>query len=739
MVRKSGFKGMHEDNIALKSVHFEGWTDGLLTTMSMTQHYRNDSGQKLEIIYSFTLARGAELLGMNVSLGGRLLRAVVVDRQDAQERYEETIESGNSPILVEQSMPGVYTANLGNIEPGESVSVELAYAQLPRFGESGFTLRIPCVIAPRFGSPRPGSGLAPHESVAADILAEYPLTLRVVLRGDAAAAAIEHMSHACEIREEIGSKEILLRSGGMLDRDFHMKLSGLHSRSRAMLAKDGDGHMVFASFVPRLPQGEERLRLKVLVDCSSSMAGDSMAQAKRTLFALLDILQHGDYVSVSRFGDSVTHETGGYLPFSLENSERLIDIFQNLQADMGGKRVEEALLALQRDIAPPENDSTSFAVLLITDGALWNQQEVVDAVPTDGGRIFTMGMGSAPGDILLLGLAEKTGGVCELDHSRKSGDGTNSDVLAKLRAPVATPLRVDWGSTPIWQSALPSCIYDGEGVNVFALLPDVPERVPVLNWVMDGREEQLPVQVMQPTENDALVRIGGAKRMAEAATEEEARKLALSYQLTSEHSSLFLVHMRDDEKNDELPVLHQVPQMMTAGHSGFGTTRAEPEDGCHNDLLSRQRRSAAESAQRRQEKIDNIRWIIDYNYDAAPAAPTVPSPYEVLHAFNDAISMDMDGMAAILEIWESIRDTEVGRALEAIGRENCLPIEQICVLLLHWLDDRRLSFSPLSEQAKNVMENMLKPIPDYAFNAAMCSLNEKFYLLGDDFWNYERS
>ena len=85
----------------------------------------------------------------------------------------------------------------------------------------------------------------------------------------------------------------------------------LAARSLAVVARDGDGYVAMASFCAQVPphQAEAPLRLKLLLDCSGSMGGDSIAAAKRALHEILSRLQPQDRFSLSRFGSHVVHVT----------------------------------------------------------------------------------------------------------------------------------------------------------------------------------------------------------------------------------------------------------------------------------------------------------------------------------------------------------------------------------------------------------------------------------------------
>jgi len=133
MTQETSFKSATGETVALKSVHLSGNLEGLLLSMKVQQRYRNDTGKNLETVYTFPLAWGATLLGLNVEIAGERLQATVIEKKKATKRYEEAIDDGDTPVMVEQSAWGLYTANLGNLKDKEEVTIEIEYAQLLRF------------------------------------------------------------------------------------------------------------------------------------------------------------------------------------------------------------------------------------------------------------------------------------------------------------------------------------------------------------------------------------------------------------------------------------------------------------------------------------------------------------------------------------------------------------------------------------------------------------------------------
>jgi len=162
MTQSTSFESEMGEAVALKSVHLSAHLDGLFFRMKSQQQYRNETGDNLEAVYTFPLAPGATLLGMAVQVGERRLEGVVIEKKEATERYEKAIDEGDMPVMVEKSSKGLYTANLGNLKDGESVTIEIESAQLLRVAQGQIRLQIPTVIGERFGDAYTTGGLAPH-------------------------------------------------------------------------------------------------------------------------------------------------------------------------------------------------------------------------------------------------------------------------------------------------------------------------------------------------------------------------------------------------------------------------------------------------------------------------------------------------------------------------------------------------------------------------------------------------
>lgn len=129
MKTQTGLENEFGQRVALQSVHLEGQLQGLLLKMTVKQRYKNDSDATIEASYTFPAGWGAHLMGMGVELNGQRLQAMALPKKKAEDTYEAAIEHGDTPVMLEKSHLGLYTANLGNLKPGEEAVIVIEYAQ----------------------------------------------------------------------------------------------------------------------------------------------------------------------------------------------------------------------------------------------------------------------------------------------------------------------------------------------------------------------------------------------------------------------------------------------------------------------------------------------------------------------------------------------------------------------------------------------------------------------------------
>lgn len=590
------------DTVPLRGVTARGRLTGLLFELSVEQSYENTGDSNIEAVYTFPVPHRATLLSLDLEIGERKLSGVAVRKQVASRRYEEAIDEGNTAALLEQAGDGLYTLSLGNLLAGERAVIRYRYAELLDRHEDHIRLCVPTVIAPRYGNAAE-HGLQAHQVPGVDLLAAYPFSLTVDVLGEQAAAALSSPSHLIAISSIDGGKRIVLGAGAELDRDFILQLSGAVTASAGLTARNGEGYVSLVSLDPQLRETSLRsLCLKLVVDCSGSMAGDSIAQARRALLAVLGRLTAADALSLTRFGSNFEHlhapraDVPGEPPRSLLNrlrgrpavpksavpkpegvmavaSPATLEWFRHavreMQADLGGTELPGAL---QAAMAIPAAQAEVKDLLLITDGEVWAVQQAVDLAARSGHRLFVVAVGAAPAESLARQLSEKTGGACEFVSPNEDIEGAILRMFKRLREAPKRITKIEWPVAPDWEAPVPAMLFSGDTLHLlagFSTRPSGEVRITISGAA--GGDVQLGCALGEPLNLELLPRIAAARRLS-TLDEEEAGALAEQYQLVSRHTSFVVVQVRaENETAETLPELKAVGQMLAAGWGATGS------------------------------------------------------------------------------------------------------------------------------------------------------------------------
>ena len=335
-----------ETRVALESVDVQASLCGLFSEVAVTQVYRNLEDVNIEAVYTFPVPLEAVLLDLSLELNGKTMRGVVQPKAAAEERYEDAVAEGDSAVLLQQIKPGVFTRNVGNILPGERAVIRLRYGLLYRWQGEELRIYLPTTIAPRYGDPI-AAGLAPHQVPEHGLTADHGFSLSIAIEGELAQADFECPSHPIAVATLDGLRRISLSGGAaLMDRDFVLVLKKLRiSTIKGLWAKDGDEYVVFASFHPTVPAGAPPSPrcVKLVVDCSGSMAGDSIAQAKVALREILSLLKPEDFFNIITFGSIPRALFPEPRKASAANVQAAAAFTAKIDADMGGTEIGAAL------------------------------------------------------------------------------------------------------------------------------------------------------------------------------------------------------------------------------------------------------------------------------------------------------------------------------------------------------------------------------------------------------------
>jgi len=461
--------------LVLKGMTAQGRVVGRMLEMNLQQTFANPTGHNMEVVYTFPLPHEAVLMGIQVTLNGEVLHGKVSARAAARQQYEDAMADGHSALLLSVQRNGTHTLELGNLLAHETAVIKLSYVQVLKPEQGSLRLMLPTTLAPRYGDPIRGGKYEPHAVPESDPTVEYPFELVMRIEGEMAMSRIGSPSHPIQMQllPAIGSgqtviQEVRLAKAGYLDRDFILQFDRLSHPSQGLAAWDrletDANHpvgVIMAGFTPswKLPDTPAPLSVKVLVDCSGSMQGDSIQAARRALLKIVDELNDTDRFSLSRFGSHLEHRTKSLWKTSSRTRAAARIWIENLLADLGGTEMAAALNStLQLGTAGASN------LLLITDGEVESIDDVLEAARQSAHRLFVVGIGSSPAEHLLRRLATETGGSCEFVAPGEAVESAILRLYHRMRCPGVSQVEIRWpdGITPRSQTDLPKSLVSGQ-------------------------------------------------------------------------------------------------------------------------------------------------------------------------------------------------------------------------------------------------------------------------------------
>lgn len=558
-------------NVALQSVAIDTSVAGLFALTHIIQRFVNAESRVIEAVYTFPTPTDAVFLGLDVTIGDRVMRGVVMPDAKADRGYEQAIQDGDAAVLLRQIEPGLYSVSIGNVLPSEAISLDYTYAEQLSWQGDSLRLHMPTTIAPKYGSPAE-IGLQPHELIEHSFEAGYALSVSLTVSGMLSKCTVSSPTHAIVTRSQADLVSIALaRETTAMDRDLVIVLkSESDVPTMGVLAPDGEEMVAHIGF--HLPQPKNMSPragvFKLVIDCSGSMVGDSIAQARAAAAEIIDQLDAEDVFNITAFGSHSRLLFKTPQPMNDASRAAAHAFVKGLAADMGGTEIGGAL-----EVSHSASAKQQFAanVLLITDGQIYDNGAVIDANKRRGDRIFTLGVGSAVSASFLQTLALATGGACELVAPNEHLAAHIVRHFGRMRQAKVVGGKVHWGDAQVnwsYPEALEG-FFAGDTLHVAAgLIGQALESVALEVIYEAGDSEYVPARLVRLNPNDlataALPRVMASRRLA--ARSDAARiEMALKYQLLTEGTKCLMTLVRlDGSKAADFPELRTIPHQTGA-------------------------------------------------------------------------------------------------------------------------------------------------------------------------------
>ena len=563
--------------LPLESMEVFAQVTGPLASVTVTQLFGNPFHEPVELSYLFPLPHEAAVFDFELRAGDRVITASVEELEAARRTYEEARDRGRLASLLEQKRLSLFSLDLANVRPGETVRATLRYQERLRYDDGRYSFVFPMGVTPRYAhTPEEEAGAEAHVSPQGSPAPSVDINVSV----DAGAEikdinSIESSSHPLEVtRLDERRAQVRLAGDHVPNKDFVLRYPAADEDvgARAWLSASPSGAKLLLTLVPPAltDDAEPPPREFVFVlDRSGSMSGGPLAEAKNALRACLRTLGERDSFALLAFDDRLEWLREGCVPFTqraVDDADRWLD---RLEA-RGGTEIAGALGAALSLPADPERRRY---VVFLTDGAVHDEAGTLDAVRRGLGtaRLFAFGLGPSVNRGLLAKAAEAGRGTAEFLQLGEDVEGAIIRFQDRVSYPVLTDLRLEWEGVKAWDiypRSLPD-LYAGQPLELVACAAhegDAAEGSLTLIGTRGGVEVRASAALPRPGARDGAVERAWARARVDdllAQGSESARNLpgareqvialAIEHRLVTPYTSLVAVDAEGEARGDKRP------------------------------------------------------------------------------------------------------------------------------------------------------------------------------------------
>jgi Ca-activated chloride channel family protein len=633
--------------VPLKHTEVNAQISGHVSRVEVTQQFENSFANPIEAVYVFPLPDAAAVSDMEIQIGDRIIRGDIKKREIAREIYEQAKQQGRTTGLLEQERANIFTQSIANIKPGESIEVTIRYTESLPFENGQYKFVFPMVVGPRYISDSDPVG--DRDRITPPVTkperrSGHDIDLNLEIDAGIPIGELVSTSHDIQTRRQGNTVKIkLAEEESIPNRDFILRYQVASEQTQTTVLSQADsrgGHFV-AYLIPAVDYEPEAIIPKdvvFLVDTSGSQSGAPLQQSKMLMRRFVRGLNPEDTFTMIDFANTTQKLAAYPLANTASNRDRALAYINSLQGGGG----TELLNGIDEVLSfPPPEDGRVRNIVLLTDGYIGNETNVLDRVQRGlaaGNRLYSIGVGSSVNRFLLDRLAEVGRGTMQVIRHDESSDRVVEKFFQQINNPVLTDIQVSWegeGSAQIYPIAEPD-LFASQPLVLYGKHPTARDgKLVITGEDAQGNQYRRVLPVNFPTDggNDAIAQLWGRAKIKELQSQmygmettsgvEAVTETALAYRLLSKYTAFVAVSEEVRVEDGELQRV-EVPVEMPEGVSYEGVFGpASPENvanfrgrGAGNRQLSEAATSAAPALESRRQM---IRPTGDVTADSQPA------------------------------------------------------------------------------------------------------------------------
>jgi len=402
----------------LTGVTVKGHVDGQGVVWVVTQTFSNPLTEPAEAVYKFPLPFNGAVNGMKMKIAERVIEAVIKERSAAQVEYKEAKALGHTAALVEQERAEIFTTHVGNIHPGESVSVEIAIHCSVAVDGDEATLRFPMMVKQRYNPGQPDAHSTTTARVAGPIAVDTDVTITF-------AKPIHNLVCDTVPTARIAGQTVTITDSAAMNTDIVLRWDAPAEMCDAKWTPDSTDSDEGTVEVTIRTEGAamtvaKKRAISILLDRSGSMGTHYLDWARRIVESIIATVSSDDFVHILTFDSMIEAfeaTAHGFTPADRATCNAVLRELQTVGA-RGGTELVPALDAVGAALGTLQSDEHERVVVILTDGAYGDEAQAMRyrREQLAGARVITVAIGENANGFLDALAADGTCIFVEAEH-----------------------------------------------------------------------------------------------------------------------------------------------------------------------------------------------------------------------------------------------------------------------------------------------------------------------------------
>ncbi|MEO0340279.1 MAG: VIT domain-containing protein [Bacteroidota bacterium] len=388
---------------ALLSTDVDATVSGVIAKVQVQQTYFNPGKVPVNATYVFPMSSKAAVYDMRMIVNDRTIQAVIKRKEEAQEIYDNAKEDGLTTSLLEQERPNVFQMSLANINPGDTVRIEMLYTELLEPTNGVYQFVFPSIVGPRFTT----GGESWVNQAIQDSFAVARTALNIDLKINAGMPVeASSKSHNVTFERSTFSTQTTLSTqpGDDFIVDYTLDDNSIET---GLLLYEGEEENFFLSMIqptrPDVPYFPPPREYIFIMDVSGSMRGEPIEVSKWLISNLLTDLNPEDKFNIVFFASSSATFAPNSLPVTDENIGMALQMIDDITGG-GGTRL---LPAMEKALEMGGTEDYSRTFVILTDGYVTVEKEAFELIRNNlnEANFFAFGIGRSVNRYIIEGMA----------------------------------------------------------------------------------------------------------------------------------------------------------------------------------------------------------------------------------------------------------------------------------------------------------------------------------------------